>query len=122
VWIKAKNSNGESDFSPGASGKPIAPASITVSFDNGDITVKKGNTGIPAEGFTLSKAANESAALSAEGYTGAAWYLDGAKLTGNSPSTLKASELDLGIHSLTFTGKRDGLTYSSKPIPLRVTQ
>jgi hypothetical protein len=56
-----------------------------------------------------------SLTLSATGYTGVVWYVDGSS-TGiqdsGSPITINATEYHVGSHTVTFTGKRDGVPYS----------
>jgi hypothetical protein len=65
-----------------------------------------------------------SLTLSASGYTGVQWYVDGNTGTpvgaGNS-ITLTAAAYDIRNHSVTFTGVKDDIPYSQL-IPFRVVQ
>jgi hypothetical protein len=105
---------------------PTAPTSstgslnITVGFDSGNITVKNGSTDV-STGFTLSRNGTATATLTSEGsYTSVTWYVDGTAQSGNTLN-LDAASLNIRTHSVTFTGTRDGLLYSSRPISVVVT-
>jgi hypothetical protein len=122
VWIKAKNNSGTSGFSPAASAAPsnAAYASISIGFNYNEVTIN-GSDGV--NGISKSGAAGRPQALSlsaAAGYTAVVWYVDGEKttLSGNSIS-LEAADYPVQIHSLTFTGKWNGVLYS-RIIPFTV--
>jgi hypothetical protein len=120
VWLRAKNSDGASFYSDPASGTTPAIGAITVGLDGSLITVKNGNGTDVSGGFVLGSLG--SATLSADdGFTGVAWYVDGGLLTGNPITLNGASYNDYRDHSVTFTGKKGGILYSSDPIPFRVT-
>jgi hypothetical protein len=91
--------------------------SINVGFNYGAIAI----TG--SDGSNVI-AANGSLTLSASGYTNVVWYVDGDTAgiadTGTG-ITLSASDYTVRIHSVTFTGRRNGNLYS-QVIPFRVLE
>ncbi|GHU39930.1 hypothetical protein FACS1894190_06120 [Spirochaetia bacterium] len=64
-----------------------------------------------------------SITLSASGYTGVQWYVDGVLKTGATGNsiTLTAAAYDIRKHSVTFTGIKDSVPYSQL-IPFTVVQ
>ena len=92
----------------------VSDISITVSFTLGDIAIT-GSDGINAIRKT---GAPSSLAFSAEGYTDVVWYVDGGTPGITSDTlTINVSDYAARIHSVTFTGKKNGVNYSSRPIP-----
>jgi hypothetical protein len=96
-------------------------ASITVGFAYGEITIT-GDDG----SNVISKSGDNgptSLSLSAVGYTGVIWYVDGNP-TGITDSgtgiELKADDYTAQKHTITFTGTANGRRYSSRPIPFAV--
>jgi hypothetical protein len=75
-------------------------------------------TGIPPGGITLS--GDETATISATGYTKVKWYVDGNEAAGEALSdggdsiTLKATAYDARRHQVLFRGVQDGSTYSKE--------
>jgi hypothetical protein len=64
---------------------------------------------------------NSAVTLSAEGYSGVVWYVDGEEIgAGDGSITLNTADYDARPHSLTFRGVRDGVPYA-KLIPFTVT-
>jgi hypothetical protein len=94
--------------------------SITVGFNYGEITITGSNGG-----NVISKnGAPTSLTLNATGYTGVVWYVDGSPMDiqeSENTITINASEHRAGSHSVTFTGKRDGVPYS-RVLPFTVTE
>jgi uncharacterized repeat protein (TIGR02543 family) len=120
VWIKAKNDIGISGFSPVASGTP-SNTSINIGFNYHEITIT-GSDGV--NGISKSGAAGrpQSLSLNAAGYTAVVWYVDGNTpgITGGETGiTLAAVDYPVQTHSITFTGKWDGVLYS-QTIPFTV--
>jgi hypothetical protein len=118
VWIKAKNAAGASGFSPAASGTPsnAGNASVTIGFNYNEVTVS-GSDGV--NGISKSGDAGRPLALSlsaAAGYTAVVWYVDGniaEGITGGGTAiSLAAADYPTQIHSITFTGKWNGILYS----------
>jgi hypothetical protein len=99
----------------------IAPASLTINigFNFGAITIT-GNDGTNTIRRTGSPT---SLTLSATGYIGVQWYVDGILKSGATSNsiTLSAAAYDIRNHSVTFTGVKDGVPYSQL-IPFRVVQ
>jgi hypothetical protein len=95
---------------------------ITVGFDYDDITIT-GSNGINV----ISKSGAygpRTLTLSATDYTSVVWYVDGSA-TGTAGSggaiTINAAGYRVGSHSVTFTGKRDGVPYS-QVLPFAVAE
>jgi hypothetical protein len=92
-----------------ATGAAMGSIAIAIGFDYGAITVN-GSDGTNS----ISQPAG-SLTLSVAGYSAPiAWYVDGgvtAVSTAN-PVTLKAADYAAGPHGVTFTGKKNGITYS----------
>jgi hypothetical protein len=118
VWLRAKNPTGYSFYSVPAGVTTPASGAITVDFDGG-LTVTDGSGTDVSRGFTLG--ASGSVTLSADGgFTDVTWHVDGSLSTGNSITLNGASYANYRDHSVTFTGKKGGILYSSDPIPFRV--
>jgi hypothetical protein len=118
VWLKAKNNVGSSYSAPASGTTPVFGA-ITVGFD-GRLTVTDESGTDVSGGFAL--ADSGSATLSADGgFADVNWHVDGGNPSaGNSITLSGASYNDRRDHSITFTGKKGGIFYSSDPIPFRV--
>jgi fibronectin type 3 domain-containing protein len=120
--VSAYNSAGESAQSNYAYASTSAPSpsdgnlSITVGFNLGAIAIT-GNNGANTIRRTGSPG---SLTLSAEGYTGVVWYVDGSTpgINGNTVS-INAGDYDARIHSVTFTGYKNGTPYA-QVIPFTV--
>jgi hypothetical protein len=97
-----------------------ADKTFTVGYERGTIVIKNAG-GETVTGITLSKSSTPSTiTLSADGaFSGVAWYVDGVKDTSSS-LTLNAANYTVKIHSVTFTGWRNGTYLSSGPIPFTV--
>jgi hypothetical protein len=113
VWIKAKNTTGTSGFSPAASAAPsnAAYASISIGFNYDEVTIS-GSDGV--NGISKSGAGGrpQTLSLSAAGYTAVVWYVDGYAAHSGTSISLAAADYPAQIHSLTFTGKWNGVLYS----------
>jgi hypothetical protein len=120
VWLRAKNNVGSSFYSPSANGTTPASGAITAGLDGGGLRVTDGNGKDVSGGFTLG--ASGSVTLSAAGgFTGVTWHVDSeSPFVGNAITLSGASYNDSRDHSVTFTGKKGGILYSSDPIPFRV--
>jgi hypothetical protein len=118
VWLRAKSVTGSSFYSAPASVTTPASGAITVGLnDSNVITVTDGNVDVSG-GFTLG--ASDSITLSADGgFTDVQWHVDGVS-AGNALTLSGSSYNDHRDHSVTFTGKKGGILYSSDPIPFRV--
>jgi hypothetical protein len=124
VWVRAKNSIGVSGFSPAANGTPsvVGNVSITVGFNYNEITIN-GSDGV--NGISKSGAAGRPRTLflSAEDYADIVWYVNGNAAEGIADSgagiSLAAADYPVQTHSITFTGKRNGVLYS-RTIPFSV--
>ncbi|MDR2110783.1 MAG: fibronectin type III domain-containing protein [Spirochaetaceae bacterium] len=124
VWVKAKNSSGVSGFSPAANGAPsiIGNLSITVGFNYDEVSIS-GSDGV--NGISKSGGAGrpQALSLSAAAYTDIVWYVDGNTAEGITDSgtgiSLAAADYPVQTHSITFTGKRNGILYS-RTIPFTV--
>jgi hypothetical protein len=95
---------------------------ISIGFNFGAITITGSDgSNIISRGADASKPA--SLTLSAAGYTGVQWYVDGVLKNGAADSsiTITAAACDIRNHSATFTGVKDGVPYSQL-IPFRVVQ
>jgi hypothetical protein len=95
---------------------------ISIGFNFGTITITESNgSNVISRGADTSKPL--SIALSATGYIGVQWYVDGILKTGATGDsiTLTAAAYDIRNHSVTFTGSKDGIPYSQL-IPFRVVQ
>jgi hypothetical protein len=117
VWIKAKNVAGTSGFGPVASAATRAPSVISI---RGTVTVKDSG-GSAVTSFTLFKSSGggtpQTIVLSVEGtFTNGQWYVDGAGKGGGSSLSLDADDYTATVHSVSFTGWRDGVYMSSTPI------
>jgi fibronectin type 3 domain-containing protein len=116
------NSGGESERSSPVSAITPLPESgtltITVGFDLGAITINGSNG---TNFIRQTTGAPSSLTLSAEGYTGVAWYVDGntSALTYGNEITIYASDYTTKLHSVTFTGYKDGTPYA-QAIPFTV--
>jgi hypothetical protein len=124
VRLRAKNAAGVSGWSETASGMPlgIGNASIRIGFNYGQITIE-GSNGINAISKSGSNDRPTSLRLSASGYTNVSWYVDGDTANKIADSgtgiTLSAANYPVQIHSITFTGTRNGVLYAQK-IPFTV--
>jgi hypothetical protein len=118
VWLRAKNSAGPGFYSAPVSGTTLASGVITVGFDGG-LTITDGSGTDVSGGFVLG--ASGSVTLNADGgFTDVQWYVDGVS-AGSALTLNGASYSDYyRYHSVTFTGKKGGILYSSDPIPFRV--
>jgi hypothetical protein len=120
VRIRGKNSAGLSGWSDTVSGIPAPGAvSITVGFDYGQITIT-GSDGTN----TISRSGTKgpvSLSLSVSGYESVIWYMDGdpTKKISGWEITLGAANYPVRIHSITFTGTKNGVLYS-REIPFTV--
>jgi endo-1,4-beta-xylanase len=95
---------------------PTGTFAIKVGFNRGiEITGSSGNNVIRKTGTP------SSLTISADGYTDVAWYVDGGATPVASGDTLTIDAADYGtqLHSVTFTGKKDGTPYS-QAIPFMV--
>jgi hypothetical protein len=98
-----------------------AEKTITIGYDRGTVTLIDEAGETIAAGIILSKAENDSITLKAGGgFEKIVWYLNGAAFPGQT-FTLKAMEQDIKIHSITFTGWRNGSYLSSESILCTVT-
>jgi hypothetical protein len=102
---------------------PPAATSIDIGYDNGTITVKNA-AGATVSGITLSKTGTgttQTVTLNADGsFTGMTWYVDGVNKGTGASITLKAADYTIRLHSLTFSGWRNGVYLSSASIPFTV--
>jgi hypothetical protein len=95
---------------------------ISIGFNFGAISIT-GSDGVNV----ISKGADGSKPisliLSAAGYTGVQWYVDGVLKTGATGNsiTLAAAAYDIRNHSVTFTGVKGIIPYSQL-IPFKVVQ
>jgi hypothetical protein len=122
VWIKAKNIDGASGFSPAASGTTQAPSDISI--DRGTVIVKDSG-GAAVTGITLFKstsgASPQTITLSVDGtFANGQWYVDGVGKGGNATLSLDADDYTATVHSVSFAGWRNGVYVSSTPIPFTV--
>jgi PKD repeat protein len=120
VWLRAKNDQGSGILSAPMSGTTLASGAITVGVGlDGELTVKDGNGTDVSGGFALG--ASGSVTLSVDGgFADVAWHVDGSPSAGDTITLNGASYSSHRDHSVTFTGKKGGILYSSKPIPFRV--
>jgi hypothetical protein len=99
---------------------PRGDLAISVGFNRGiEITGSDGRNVIRK---TASATNPSSITLSAAGYTDVAWYVDGGTTpvaSGDTPLVINASDYSVQLHSVTFTGKKDGTPYS-QVIPFTV--
>jgi hypothetical protein len=95
---------------------PSEILNITVGFNLGDITIT-GSIGANV----IHQSGSESLAFSATGYDNVIWYVDGSPtgISGNT-LTIDAVSYDVQIHSVTFTGYKNGTPYS-QVIPFTVS-
>jgi hypothetical protein len=99
---------------------PAGSLGINIGFNFGVITITGSDGGnIISRGADTSKPTGLT--LSAAGYTGVQWFVDGVLKAGATVSsiTLSAANYDIRNHSVTFTGVKDGIPYSQS-IPFRV--
>jgi hypothetical protein len=89
---------------------------ITIGFEYGALTLT-GSDGVNLLPKTQAGQHPASLTLSAAGYTGIKWYINGAG-TSNTTGTLtiNASDYVSQIHSIAFTGWKNSVFYSSEPI------
>jgi hypothetical protein len=119
VWLRAKNDQGSSRPSDPVSGTTLASGGITVALNRGSITISDGDGNDLSRGFTL--AATGSVTLSADGsFTDVKWHVDGSLLTGNTLTLNGSSYSANRDHSVTFSGKVNGVLYSSDPISFQI--
>jgi hypothetical protein len=90
---------------------------ITIGYNNGTITITGGDG---ANIISKTGAEPRSLTLSASGYTGVAWYVDGENKGASASLILNAADYTVKIHSVTFTGWWNGSYLSSDPIPFTV--
>jgi hypothetical protein len=120
VWLRAKSSAGSSFYSLPATGKTFASGAIAVGF-NGGVTVTDGGGADVSGGFVIT--ASGSVTLSAAGdFADVKWHVDGITATGNTITLSGALYNAQRDHSVTFTGKKDGILYSSDPISFRISE
>ncbi|MDR0596892.1 MAG: hypothetical protein LBG14_00075 [Treponema sp.] len=102
-------------------GTPANNLTITVGFTQGAITIT-GSDGANVISKTGSPNSLTFSVDSTAGYTVVAWYVDGDTSSGTTTDslTINASAYDAQKHSVTFTGTKDGVFYSSEPIPFTV--
>ncbi|GHV32320.1 hypothetical protein AGMMS4952_22480 [Spirochaetia bacterium] len=108
-----------------ASAKVTVPApapgtlEINIGFNFGAITI----TGSDGSNIIRRTGSPTSLTLSATGYTGVQWYVDGILKTGATGNsiTLTAAAYTIRNHSVTFTGFKNGIPYSQF-IPFAVVQ
>jgi hypothetical protein len=93
---------------------PPGQAVITIGFNYGDITIT-GSDGINVMYKSAARTPN-SITLSATGYTGVKWYIDGDSVPAGSENsiTLSAADYSAKAHSITFTGTIGGALYSQE--------
>jgi fibronectin type 3 domain-containing protein len=119
--VSAYGNAGESALSSYTSAiTPPTPGilNITVGFNLGAIVITGSNG---ANTIRQTTGAPSSLELSAEGYTGVVWYVDGntsAPVSGNT-LTINALEYTTKLHSVTFTGYKNGTPYA-QAIPFTV--
>ncbi|MHC6204151.1 Ig-like domain-containing protein [Breznakiellaceae bacterium SP9] len=114
------------DGSRTASAAVTVPApgtlAISIGFNFGAIAIT-GNDGSNSISRGADTSKPTSLTLSASGYTGVQWYVDGVLKTGATGNsiTLSAAAYDIRNHSVTFTGVKDGIPYSQL-LPFVVVQ
>jgi fibronectin type 3 domain-containing protein len=119
VRLKAKNTTGTSPYSEAASGTPSGKgnASISIGFNYGQITIE-GNNGINAISKSGANGMPTSLSLSANGYTNVSCYVDGDTtnriVDSGTGIVVPAVDYPVQIHSITFTGIRNGILYSQE--------
>jgi hypothetical protein len=100
---------------------PVLPGSaeITIGFNYGEITIT-GSDGANIIYKSTGRSPN-SITLSASGYTGVNWYIDGNGTAAGSENsiTLNAGDYSAKTHSITFTGTTGGALYS-RELPFTV--
>ena len=81
---------------------------ISIGFGYGTITVTGSN------GTNTITQPEGNLVLQVAGYTDIAWYVDGSgtAVDNANPVTLSAADYGVGPHTVTFTGKKEGITYS----------
>jgi hypothetical protein len=121
VWVKAKNSDGTSGFSPSASGMPnIGYAEgITITLSMEDETIggfpnsltiyKLGDGSDPdyVRTLTITIPVNPD-------YTEYRWFVDGIQKGVSNSITLDAAQYPLGRHTVTAVVKKAGVYYSKE--------
>jgi hypothetical protein len=93
---------------------------ISIGSDYGEITI----TGSDGTNTISKNGTPQTLTLSASGYTGVVWYVDGnAEGIADSGSgiAINAGEYRTGSHTITFTGKRGNVPYS-RAIPFTVAE
>jgi hypothetical protein len=106
-------------FTVNVSAPGLGSLGIGIGFNFGAITI----TGSDGTNIIHKTGTPTSLTLSATGYTGVQWYVDGVLKSGATGSsiTLTAAAYDIRNHSVTFTGIKDGIPYSQL-IPFTVVQ
>jgi uncharacterized repeat protein (TIGR02543 family) len=91
--------------------QPSSTKNIVIGFNYGAITIA-GNDGTNV--IYKTSAVPAALALSAAGYTGVKWHVDGDDVPAGTGSsiTLEASAYSARTHSIAFIGTRDGKLYS----------
>jgi hypothetical protein len=92
---------------------------ITIGYNNGTITIS-GSEGTNTISRTGADGTPTSLTLSASGYTGITWYVNGENKGTDESLVLDAADYEAKIHSVTFTGWQNGSYLSSGPIPFTV--
>ncbi|GHV94100.1 hypothetical protein AGMMS50293_04200 [Spirochaetia bacterium] len=97
---------------------------VTIGFGYGQITVN-GASGslVLSKTGTQGRPTSITFSVDAEaGYSAVKWYVDGSTAAAGTDGslTLQASGLATQGHSVTFTGWKGGMFYSSEPIPFTV--
>jgi hypothetical protein len=120
--VSAYNSEGEGERSYYTSATTLLPElgtlNITVGFNLGAITIAG------SDGTNLIRQTTASSlVLSAEGYTGVVWYVDGDTSAPTDGNTIIINALDYPtkLHSVTFTGYKNGVLFS-QTIPFTVLE
>jgi hypothetical protein len=121
-------------YSPGVSYFVTGPVTFTAQWQNnstpppsgGNLNIIVGfNLGVKITGSNganvIRRSRSESLTLSATGYDSVTWYVDGGSGINGDTLTISASDhaYDVQIHSVTFTGYKNGTPYS-QAIPFTV--
>jgi hypothetical protein len=93
----------------------LGAVAVTVGFDGGP-TVSGGDGAGNVISKTGAGGKPATVQLSAEGYTSPAWYVDGSGTAAGTEAsiTLAAADYDARVHSVSFTGTKDGTLFSKE--------
>jgi hypothetical protein len=97
----------------------VGSVNISVGFNHGEITITgSGDNNVISKSGVFGPI---SLSLSAESaFTNVIWYVDDVNEGTNLSRVLNAADYEVKIHSVTFTGWRNGSYLSSAPIPFTV--